>query len=158
MTLINLVLCFTIFQLHSLQLFRFPKSSCYNFEWTNAIFKAINFYVKRKSLKPVDNGVEIAFPWGNVIDCVTISASALLCGFFLEMNSAKGINGGKDPQLRLDECHLVKCNMSCVRGIVFTKFKGLKVLHWRHSHALRFPHNHSPITFPFWSGALCTFS
>lgn len=56
-------------------------------------FKVINFHVKRNPLKPVDNGVEIAFPQGSVIDCVTTWQCP---GVWLYLDAAEGIDGGGD--------------------------------------------------------------
>lgn len=79
-------------------------------------FKAINFHVKWNPLKPVDNGLEIAFPQGNVIDCHNVAEPWCVALFrFYRRNRWEK----KAPQLRLDECHLIKGNTSCVREKVF---------------------------------------
>ncbi len=58
--------------------------------------------------------------------------------FFRDEVWKKELIKKKAPQLRLDECHLIKGNTSCVREIVFTEIvKVWEVLHCCQSHALR---------------------
>lgn len=73
-------------------------------------FKAINFHVKRNPLKPVDNGVEIAFPQGNVIDCVITWQCPSV---WLYLDSAEGIDGKK-----LHSCGLMNAILSKATHLV----------------------------------------